>query len=93
MSFVKFTVFEEGSEDEGEWIQFSNIIEEEEYEPESWNDSGGPEEEEPEGFQGFQKGFSEEGEGQNQSPAPRPWDPSEPAWAVLDRDEGQGSCK
>ena len=49
MSFVKFTVFEEGSEDEGEWIQFSNIIEEEEYEPESWNDSGGPEEEEPEG--------------------------------------------
>ena len=81
MSFVKFTVFEEGSEDEGEWIQFSNIIEEEEYE------------EEPEGFQGFQKGFSEEGEGQDQSPVPRPWDPSEPAWAVLDRDEGQGSCK
>jgi hypothetical protein len=81
MSFVKFTVFEEGSEDEGEWIQFSNIIEEEEYE------------EEPEGFQGFQKGFSEEGEGQNQSPVPRPWDPSEPVWAVLDRDEGQGSCK
>jgi len=81
MSFVKFTVFEEGSEDEGEWIQFANIIEEEEYE------------EEPEGFQGFQKGFSEEGEGQNQSPVPRPWDPSEPVWAVLDRDEGQGSCK
>ena len=94
MSFVKFTVFEEGSEDEGEWIQFSNIIEEEEYEPESWNDSGGPEEEEPEGFQGFQKGFSEEGEGQDQSPVPRPWDPSEQALgAVLDRDEGHGSCK
>ena len=80
MSFVKFTVFEEGSEDEDTLgPQFSIIIEEEEYEPESW---GGPEDEEPRGFEGFKKGFSEEaGE---KGPAPRPWDPSEPAWAELD---------
>ena len=85
MSFVRFTVFEEGSEDEDSMgPQFSNIIEEEEYEPESWSDSGGPEEEDPQGFQGFQKVFSEETE--TPEPAPRPWDPSEPAWAVLDAD-------
>ena len=83
MSFVKFTVFEEGSEDEDTLgPQFSNIIEEEEYEPESWSDSGGPEPEEPRGFEGFKKGFSEEAGGRG--PAPRPWDPSEPAWAELD---------
>lgn len=77
MSFVKFTVFEEGSEDEDTLgPQFSNIIEEEEYEPESWS--------EPQGFEGFQKGFSEEAGGRG--PAPRPWDPSEPAWAELDVD-------
>ena len=75
MSFVRFTVFEEGSDDEDSMgPQFSNIIEEEEYE----------EEEEPEGFEGFKKGFSEETE--TPEPAPRPWDPSEPAWAVLDAD-------
>ena len=74
MSFVRFTVFEEGSEDEDSMgPQFSNIIEEEEYE-----------EEDPQGFEGFQKGFSEETE--TPEPAPRPWDPSEPAWAVLDGD-------
>ena len=85
MSFVRFTVFEEGSEDEDSMgPQFSNIIEEEEYEPESWSDSGGPEEEDPRGFEGFKKGFSEETE--TPEPAPRPWDPSEPAWAVLDAD-------
>ena len=72
MSFVKFTVFEEGSEDEDTLgPQFSNIIEEEEYE-----------DEEPRGFEGFKKGFSEEAGGRG--PAPRPWDPSEPAWAELD---------
>ena len=83
MSFVKFTVFEEGSEDEDTLgPQFSNIIEEEEYEPESWS---GPEDgEEPEAFEGFKKGFSEEAGGRG--PAPRPWDPSEPAWAELDVD-------
>ena len=80
MSFVRFTVFEEGSEDEDAMgPQFSNIIEEEEYEPESWD---GPED--PRGFEGFKKGFSEETE--TPEPAPRPWDPSEPAWAVLDVD-------
>ena len=74
MSFVKFTVFDEGSEDEDTLgPQFSNIIEEEEYEPEA---------EEPQGFEGFKKGFSEEAGGRG--PAPRPWDPSEPAWAELD---------
>jgi len=77
MSFVRFTVFEEGSDDEDSMgPQFSNIIEEEEYEPESWSD--------PQGFEGFKKGFSEETE--TPEPAPRPWDPSEPAWAVLDGD-------
>lgn len=77
MSFVRFTVFEEGSEDEDAMgPQFSNIIEEEEYEPESWDG--------PQGFEGFKKGFSEETE--TPEPAPRPWDPSEPAWAVLDAD-------
>jgi len=71
MSFVKFTVFEDGSDDDDERgrIQFSNIIEEEEYE------------EEPEAFQGFQKGFSEEAETPDQ--APRPWDPSEQALGAL----------
>lgn len=70
MSFVKFTVFEDGSDDDERGrIQFSNIIEEEEYE------------EEPEAFQGFQKGFSEEAEGRD--PAPRPWDPSEQALGAL----------
>ena len=89
MSFVKFTVFEDGSDDDERGrIQFSNIIEEEAYEPESWSDSGGPEEEEPEAFQGFQKGFSEEAE--TPDPAPRPWDPSEQALgALLD----QMSCR
>jgi hypothetical protein len=88
MSFVRFTVFEEGSEDEDSMgPQFSNIIEEEEYEPESWSDSGGPED--PRGFEGFQKGFSEETE--TPEPAPRPWDPSEPAWAVLDAAAGGSS--
>ena len=73
MSFVKFTVFEDGSDDDERGrIQFSNIIEEEEYE------------EEPEAFQGFQKGFSEEAE--ERDPAPRPWDPSEQALgAILDQ--------
>jgi hypothetical protein len=70
MSFVKFTVFEDGSEDEDTLgPQFSNIIEEEEYE------------EEPEAFQGFQRGFSEEAE--TPDPAPRPWDPSEQALGAL----------
>jgi len=70
MSFVKFTVFEDGSDDDERGrIQFSNIIEEEEYE------------EEPEAFQGFQKGFSEEAE--TPDPAPRPWDPSEQALGAL----------
>ena len=70
MSFVKFTVFEDGSDDDERGrIQFSNIIEEEDYE------------EEPEAFQGFQKGFSEEAE--TQDPAPRPWDPSEQALGAL----------
>lgn len=70
MSFVKFTVFEDGSDDDERGrIQFSNIIEEEEYE------------EEPEAFQGFQKGFSEEAE--ERDPAPRPWDPSEQALGAL----------
>ena len=82
MSFVKFTVFEDGSDDDERGrIQFSNIIEEEAYEPESWSDSGGPEEPEPEAFQGFQKGFSEEAETPDQ--APRPWDPSEQALGAL----------
>ena len=72
MSFVKFTVFEDGSDDDERGrIQFSNIIEEEEYEPEP----------EPEAFQGFQKGFSEEAE--RRDPAPRPWDPSEQALGAL----------
>ena len=71
MSFVKFTLFEE---DSGTESQFSNIIEEEEYESES----------DIPGFEGFQKGFSEEEV--EPDPAPRPWDPSEPAWAVLDAD-------
>ena len=70
MSFVKFTVFEDGSDDDERGrIQFSNIIEEEDYEPE------------PEAFQGFQKGFSEEAE--TPDPAPRPWDPSEQALGAL----------
>jgi hypothetical protein len=77
MSFVKFTIFEEGEEPGGS--QFSNIIGEEEYESEP----------DVPGFEGFQKGFSEEEA--EQLPAPRPWDPSEPAWALLDDD--QRSCK
>jgi hypothetical protein len=79
MSFVKFTLFEEeDSGTEGD-SQFSNIIEEEEYESET----------DIPGFEGFQKGFSEE----EAEPilAPRPWDPSEPAWALLD--DSQRSCK
>jgi len=75
MSFVKFTLFEE---DSGTDSQFSNIIEEEEYESET----------DIPGFEGFQKGFSEEEEAP--APAPRPWDPSEPAWALLD--DSQRSC-
>jgi len=63
MGFAKFTFFEEDS-------QFSNIIEEEEYESEVT------------AFQGFQKGFSEEVEARD--PDPKPWDPSEPAWTPLD---------
>jgi hypothetical protein len=45
MSFAMFTISEDGSDDDDERgrIQFSNIIEEEEYE------------QEPEAFQGFQK--------------------------------------
>jgi hypothetical protein len=77
MSFVKFTIFEE-EDSETEESQFSNIIGEEEYESET----------EVAAFQGFQKGFSEEEAEQN--PAPRPWDPSDPAWALLD--EVQKSC-
>ena len=77
MSFAMFTISEDGSDDDERGrIQFSNIIEEEEYEPESWSDSG-----DPEAFQGFQKGFSEEAE--TQDPAPRPWDPSEQALGAL----------
>ena len=82
MSFVKFTLFEEedsGTEsDYKRGSQFSNIIEEEEYESET----------DVPGFEGFQKGFSEEEA--EQLPAPRPWDPSEPAWALLD--DSQRSC-
>ena len=70
MNFARFTISEDGSDDEDMGrIQFSNIIEEEEYE------------EEPEAFQGFQKGFSEEAE--ERDPAPRPWDPSEQALGAL----------
>lgn len=77
MSFVKFTIFEdEDSETESE-TQFSNIIEEEDYESET----------DLPGFEGFQKGFSEEVE---RVQGPRPWDPSEPVWALLD--ENQRSC-
>lgn len=81
MSFVKFTIFEEedsGTEFDKRGSQFSNIIEEEEYESET----------DVPGFEGFQKGFSEEEA--EQVPAPRPWDPSEPAWALLD--DSQKSC-
>jgi len=81
MNFARFTISEDGSDDEDRGrIQFSNIIEEEEYEPESWSDSGDPGAE-PEAFQGFQKGFSEEAE--TPDPAPRPWDPSEQALGAL----------
>lgn len=67
MNFARFTISEDGSDDEERGdVQFANIIEEEEYEPE-----------EPEAFQGFQTGFSEEAEGRD--PAPQPWDPSEQA--------------
>jgi hypothetical protein len=76
MSFVKFTIFEE--EDSETESQFSNIIQEEEYESET----------DVPGFEGFKKGFSEEQAPRD--PAPRPWDPSEPAWALLDDD--QRSC-
>ena len=69
MSFAKFTIFED--EEDEEVSQFSNIIEEEEYESEVT------------AFQGFQKGFSEEAKARN--PAPKPWDPSEPVWAALDQ--------
>ena len=80
MSFVKFTIFEEdsGTEFDKGVSQFSNIIEEEEYESEP----------DVPGFEGFRKGFSEEEE--DPGPAPRPWDPSEPAWALLD--DSQRSC-
>lgn len=74
MSSVKFTIFK--VDEEGP--QFSNIIGEEEYESET----------DIPGFEGFKKGFSEEDAGR--APAPRPWDPSEPAWALLDDD--QRSC-
>jgi len=72
MSFVKFTIFEEEEESSPGDSQFSNIIDEEEYESET----------EVSAFQGFQKGFSEEVEVQNFPP--KPWDPSEPVWALLD---------
>lgn len=79
MSFVKFTIFEEEEEDASpKGPQFSNIIVEEEYETEP----------DVPGFEGFCKGFSEEAE--EQVPVPRPWDPSEPAWAILD--DSQKSC-
>lgn len=75
---MSFTLFEEVEDDEPQSCQFSSIIEEEEYESET----------EVSGFEGFKKGFSEEEE--DPGPMPRPWDPSEPVWALLDED--QMSC-
>ena len=75
---MKFTIFEEEDSETDTGTQFSNIIEEEEYESET----------DVPGFEGFQKGFTEEEAERVQTP--RPWDPSEPAWALLDED--QRSC-